>query len=78
MWPAMPANGLAAEMKGGVIHIRGSAGDHPGAAYAGSRRGMTDGSILIDGDGGKRSRPIDEARADGDRRGLRRGARGPA
>ena len=47
---------VGAEMKGGLIHITGSAGDHAGSAYPGSRRGMTEGTILIDGDGGRSGR----------------------
>ena len=37
------------EMHGGLIHIRGSAGNLVGAAYRGSRRGMTGGTLLVDG-----------------------------
>jgi formylmethanofuran dehydrogenase subunit C len=43
---------LGAEMRGGVIRVRGNAANHVGAAYPGSRRGMSDGTILIDGDAG--------------------------
>lgn len=41
-----------AEMSGGVLRIRGCAGDGLGAAYPGSRRGMREGLILVDGDVG--------------------------
>ena len=40
------------EMHGGLIHIRGRAGHRVGAAYRGSARGMTRGTILIGGDAG--------------------------
>ncbi len=43
---------VGGEMHGGMIHVSGSAGHLIGAAYRGSRRGMTDGSILIGGDVG--------------------------
>jgi len=43
---------LGAEMSGGLIRIRGNAGGQAGAAYRGSRTGMTDGTILIDGSAG--------------------------
>ena len=66
---------VGGEMKGGLIHIAGSAGDHAGAAYPGSRRGMTDGTILIEGSAGDQPRRIDEARAARRRRLLRRGRR---
>ena len=39
-------------MHGGLIHVRGKAGDFVGAAYRGSARGMTKGTILIGGDAG--------------------------
>ena len=35
-------------MHGGMIHVHGRAGHLVGAAYRGSRRGMTGGTILID------------------------------
>jgi formylmethanofuran dehydrogenase subunit C len=41
-----------AEMKSGLIHVRGSAGDQAGAAYRGSPRGMTGGTLLIQGNSG--------------------------
>jgi formylmethanofuran dehydrogenase subunit C len=40
---------IGAEMSGGLIRIRGNAGGQAGAAYRGSRTGMTDGTILIEG-----------------------------
>jgi formylmethanofuran dehydrogenase subunit C len=43
---------VGGEMHGGLIHVAGSAGDLIGAAYRGSKRGMTDGTILIGGDVG--------------------------
>ena len=43
------AGWLGAEMKGGTIEVRGHAGDQAGAAYRGSRRGMTGGQIVIRG-----------------------------
>ena len=43
---------LGGEMHGGLIHVRGRAGHLVGAAYRGSARGMTKGTILIDGDAG--------------------------
>lgn len=46
------AGWLGAEMKGGHIEVRGSAGDQAGAAYRGSRRGMTGGTIVIRGTAG--------------------------
>ncbi len=39
-------------MKGGLIDVSGSAGDRVGSAYRGSRRGMTDGTILVRGNAG--------------------------
>jgi formylmethanofuran dehydrogenase subunit C len=41
-----------AELHGGLIRIRGDAGDRLGAAYPGSPRGMTGGTILIEGNVG--------------------------
>ena len=46
------AGWLGAEMKGGYIEVRGHAGDQAGAAYRGSRRGMTGGTIIIRGTAG--------------------------
>jgi formylmethanofuran dehydrogenase subunit C len=46
------AGWLGAEMKGGTIEVRGHAGDQAGAAYRGSRRGMTGGQIVIRGSAG--------------------------
>ncbi len=43
---------VGGEMHGGLIHVAGSAGDWVGAAYRGSKRGMTDGVILIGGNAG--------------------------
>ncbi len=43
---------VGAEMHGGLIHVRGRAGHVVGGAYRGSQRGMTRGTILIDGDVG--------------------------
>lgn len=40
---------LGAEMRGGDIEVRHSAGNCVGAAYRGSLRGMTGGSILVQG-----------------------------
>ncbi|WP_165063888.1 formylmethanofuran dehydrogenase subunit C [Paludisphaera rhizosphaerae] len=42
-----------AEMSGGVLRIRGRVGDGLGAAYPGSRRGMREGLILVEGDAGR-------------------------
>ena len=39
-------------MHGGLIHVAGNAGHRIGAAYPGSKKGMTDGTILIGGDVG--------------------------
>jgi formylmethanofuran dehydrogenase subunit C len=39
-------------MHGGLIHVRGKAGHLIGAAYRGSAKGMTKGTILIGGDAG--------------------------
>lgn len=38
---------VGGEMRNGLIHVRGRAGHLIGAAYRGSRRGMTNGTILI-------------------------------
>jgi formylmethanofuran dehydrogenase subunit C len=46
------ADWLGAEMSGGSIRIGGNAGGQVGAAYRGSRTGMTDGTILIEGTAG--------------------------
>jgi formylmethanofuran dehydrogenase subunit C len=43
---------LGGEMHGGLIKVSGNAGDLIGAAYRGSKKGMTDGTILIRGDVG--------------------------
>ena len=43
---------VGGEMHGGLIHVQGNAGHLIGAAYRGSPRGMTRGTILIDGDVG--------------------------
>jgi formylmethanofuran dehydrogenase subunit C len=43
---------VGCEMHGGLIHVAGSAGHLIGAAYPGSKKGMTDGTILIGGDVG--------------------------
>jgi len=43
---------LGAEMSGGLIRVHGNAGGQVGAAYRGSRAGMTDGTIVIDGSAG--------------------------
>lgn len=43
---------LGGEMHGGLIQVAGNAGDCVGSAYRGSKRGMTDGTILIGGDAG--------------------------
>jgi formylmethanofuran dehydrogenase subunit C len=43
---------LGAEMSGGLIRVHGNAGGQVGAAYRGSRSGMRDGTILIDGSAG--------------------------
>jgi len=46
------ADGLGREMHGGLIHVAGRAGDRVGAAYPGSKRGMTGGTILVHGPAG--------------------------
>ena len=43
---------LGGELHGGLIHVRGRAGDFVGSAYRGSPRGMTRGTILVEGDAG--------------------------
>ena len=43
---------VGGEMHGGLIHVAGNAGHWIGAAYRGSKKGMTDGTILIGGDVG--------------------------
>ena len=43
---------VGGEMAGGLIRIGGNAGGQIGAAYRGSRTGMTDGTILIEGSAG--------------------------
>jgi len=41
-----------AEMRGGMLRILGEAGDFLGAAYPGSRHGMREGVILVEGSAG--------------------------
>ena len=43
---------VGGEMSGGLIRVGGNAGGQIGAAYRGSPRGMTDGTILIGGSAG--------------------------
>jgi len=43
---------LGAEMKNGLIRVHGNAGGQIGAAYRGSLRGMTNGTIIVDGSAG--------------------------
>jgi formylmethanofuran dehydrogenase subunit C len=43
---------LGAEMRGGLIRIRGNAGGQVGAAYRGGPRGMSQGTILVEGSAG--------------------------
>jgi formylmethanofuran dehydrogenase subunit C len=43
---------VGGEMHGGLIHVRGTAGHLVGAAYRGSAKGMTKGTILVGGDAG--------------------------
>lgn len=43
---------IGAEMKNGLIHVHGNAGGQVGAAYRGSLRGMTNGTIIVDGSAG--------------------------
>lgn len=43
---------VGGEMSGGLIRVAGNAGGQIGAAYRGSRRGMTDGTIVIGGSAG--------------------------
>jgi formylmethanofuran dehydrogenase subunit C len=43
---------VGAEMSGGLIRIGGNAGGQIGAAYRGSRTGMTDGTVLVEGSAG--------------------------
>jgi formylmethanofuran dehydrogenase subunit C len=43
---------VGGEMSGGLIRVNGNAGGQIGAAYRGSPRGMTDGTILIGGSAG--------------------------
>ena len=40
---------VGGEMHGGLIHVHGHAGHLIGSAYRGSQRGMTAGTVLIDG-----------------------------
>lgn len=46
-----------AEMHGGLITVAGNAGHRIGAAYPGSKKGMTDGTILIGGNVGSEAVP---------------------
>ncbi len=43
---------IGAEMKNGFIHVHGNAGGQVGAAYRGSMRGMSNGTIIVDGSAG--------------------------
>jgi formylmethanofuran dehydrogenase subunit C len=43
---------VGGEMSGGLIRVNGNAGGQIGAAYRGSPRGMTDGTIIIGGSAG--------------------------
>ena len=43
---------VGGEMSGGLIRIAGNAGGQIGAAYRGSRRGMSDGTIVVGGSAG--------------------------
>jgi len=43
---------VGGEMSGGLIRIGGNAGGQIGAAYRGSRAGMTDGTIIVEGSAG--------------------------
>lgn len=43
---------IGAEMKNGLIQIHGNAGGQVGAAYRGDMRGMTNGTIIVDGSAG--------------------------
>lgn len=43
---------VGGEMSGGLIRVAGNAGGQIGAAYRGSQRGMTDGTIIIGGSAG--------------------------
>jgi formylmethanofuran dehydrogenase subunit C len=43
---------VGGEMSGGLIRVAGNAGGQLGAAYRGSTRGMTDGTIIIGGSAG--------------------------
>jgi formylmethanofuran dehydrogenase subunit C len=43
---------VGGEMSGGLIRVAGNAGGQIGAAYRGSPRGMTDGTIIIGGSAG--------------------------
>jgi formylmethanofuran dehydrogenase subunit C len=43
---------VGAEMSGGIIRVAGNAGGQIGAAYRGSRRGMSDGTIVVSGTAG--------------------------
>jgi formylmethanofuran dehydrogenase subunit C len=43
---------VGGEMSGGLIRVAGNAGGQIGAAYRGSRRGMSDGTIVVGGSAG--------------------------
>jgi formylmethanofuran dehydrogenase subunit C len=43
---------VGGEMHGGLIHVRGRAGHLVGSAYRGSPKGMTKGTIIVEGDAG--------------------------
>ena len=43
---------IGAHMKNGLIHIHGNCGGQVGAAYRGELRGMTNGTIIVDGSAG--------------------------
>jgi formylmethanofuran dehydrogenase subunit C len=43
---------VGGEMSGGLIRVAGNAGGQIGAAYRGSPRGMTDGTIIVGGSAG--------------------------
>ncbi len=62
---------VGCEMHGGLIRVVGNAGHLVGAAYRGSKKGMTDGTILDRRRRGQRDRRLDAARHAG-RGGLMR------
>ena len=43
---------VGAEMRNGFIHVHGNSGGQVGAAYRGAMRGMTNGTIIVDGTAG--------------------------